>query len=177
MLEEEKKVPDNTKQDSGTTKEAKTETSLHETVFLKETVLNPKTVIDNKRISAGRLLNAGEINRLSLKSIDSTASGTSFKYHLIDTLFSSPEIDIYLIGREYTEENILWVASYDKHPKLLDYLIVYYDNSEGFLSIGSVIKNNMISVSKQDEYADTTKEAARTDIYYFNEANKLVKQR
>lgn len=171
-----KQATERSKQDQDTVKQGKNEISLPQTVTLKETLINSKTIIDNKKISASIILNDREITRLALKSIDSAASDAGFKYHLIDTLFSGPQINIYLIGREYTEENILWVASYDQNSKLIDRLMVYYDNAEGFLSIGSVIKNNRISVHTQNEYAATTNEADKSEAYYFNQANKLIKQ-
>ena len=99
MERENKEISDN-KQNSDTVKQIKSEASLPETLILKESVINPKTVIDNKRISKSKILNDTEINLLSLKSIDSPASDAAFKYHLIDTLFSGSQLDIYLIGRE-----------------------------------------------------------------------------
>ena len=147
-------------------------------INLKEMEISTKTIIDNGKLSGSRLLNTNELMLLSIPSIDSTAGSRSvFRYHLVDTLFSGSNLKVLLIGREYTEENILWIASYDRSSALLDHVEVYYDNAEGNLSIGCIVKNNSISVSKENVYAANSREANKTEVYLFDERDRLVKHK
>ena len=111
-------------------------------VVLKEMEVNSKTIDGDSKFFKSRVLNENEINRLSLRSIDTTGASNyaTFKYHVVDTLFTNPRVTVLLIGREYTEENIVWLATYDTNSTLVDQLMVYYDNSEGSTQVGSVIK-------------------------------------
>ena len=114
---------DNVKQDSVVA-------NIPEAVNLKEMEINTKTIIDSKILSGSKQLDRNQIRKLSIALIDSTAagSGDAFKYHVLDTLFSGSKFKLLLIGREYPEENILWIASYDEPSTLLDCVQVYYDN-------------------------------------------------
>ena len=54
--------------------------------------------------------------------------------------------------------------------------MVYYDNSEGSVQTGSVIKANEVIVASTNDYAETQKDAKRTELYHFDENNRLVKK-
>ncbi len=147
-------------------------------ILLKEMVIDNKTVTPNSKFFTSKVLNENERNRLSLKLIDSTASGNEgiFKYRVVDTLFSNSLVTMLLIGREYTEENILWIASYDANSRLVDRLMVYYDNSEGSMQIGSILKRDQIQVIRSNDYGETEKEAKKAELYQFDKNNRLVKK-
>ena len=147
-------------------------------IFLTEMVIDNKTVTPNSKFFKSKVLNENDRNRLSLKLIDSTASGSEgvFKYHLVDTLFSNSAITIILIGREYIEENILWLVSYDANLDVVDRLMVYYDNSEGSMQIGSIIKGDQIQVIRSNDYGETEGEAKKAELYQFDKNNRLVKK-
>ena len=141
---------------------------------LKETVLNEKNVIAAKRLSASKKIDADGYRSLSIKMIDSTATGENgFRYHVIDTLLSDEGIKVLLIGRAYESENFIWITIYDDHDKLLDHKTVYYDNAEGFLSVETVIKNNQLTITTFNEYAQQEKDKKTTEVYHLNENNKI----
>lgn len=147
-------------------------------VLLKELTIDSKTATPNSQFFKSKVLDETDRNRLSLKLIDSTASGDEalFKYHLVDTLFSNSIITIVLIGREYVEENILWVASYDANARLVDRLMVYYDNSEGSMQIGSIVKRDQVQVIRSNDYGETETEGKKVELYEFDKNNRLIKK-
>ncbi len=141
---------------------------------LKETVLNEKTVITGKRLSAAQKVDAAGYKSLSIKMIDSTTGDENgFRYHVVDTLLSDQKIKVLLIGREYESENFIWITIYDDHDKLLDHKTVYYDNAEGFLSVETVIKNNQLTITAFNEYAEQEKDKKTIEVYHLNENNKI----
>lgn len=146
-------------------------------VQLTEIVLDEKAVITDNKLAKSKKLSAQEAKALSVQTIDSTASGeNSYTYHVLDTLFSGSTFKIVLIGREYTEENGIWVASYDNQQGLIHFLPVYYDNSEGFLSITSNVKNNLITIQTFNEYAERESEKQKTEVYRVDEQGKFRKE-
>ena len=147
-------------------------------ILLTEIIIDDKTVTPNSKFFKSKILNENDRNRLSLKLIDSAASGGegAFKYHLVDTLFSNSLVTIVLIGREYVEENILWVASYDSNSGLMDRLMVYYDNSEGSMQVGSIIKKDQIQVITSDDYTEKEQQAKKVELYKFDKSYRLVKK-
>ena len=143
---------------------------------LKETVLNEKTLITGKRLYNAPKIDDDKFKLLSIKLIDSSGNDDNgFKYHIIDTLFTGAVTKILLIGREYESENAAWIAVYDHNNKLLDHKTVYYDNAEGFMSIETIIKNNQLSITTYNEYAEKEKDKKTTALYQLNENNKIVK--
>ena len=146
-------------------------------VVLKEMEVNSKTIDGDCKFFKSRVLNENEIDRLSLRSIDTTGASNyaTFKYHVVDTLFTNPRVTVLLIGREYTEENIVWLATYDTNSTLVDQLMVYYDNSEGSTQVGSVIKANEAEVTTFSDYAESPEKARKTERYRFDVNNKIVK--
>ena len=141
---------------------------------LKEMVLNEKTVIADNRLHNSRKIGLTDYRSLSLKMIDSTAGDENgFSYHIVDTLLSGKDMKIVLIGREYESENFIWIAIYDGKDKLVDHKTVYYDNAEGFLSVETVIKNNQLTITTLNEYAEQKNKL--TEVYHLDENNKMVK--
>lgn len=146
-------------------------------IVLKDVTLNEQTLISGKKLSSSPAIDPKFYAGLSMKAMDSTASAeSSFKYHIIDTLFSRPGLNILLIGREYESENIIWIAVYDSHNRLLDKKMVYYDNAEGFLSVETVIKNNQVTITSYNEYAEGGSQKKTTAVFHFNQENKLIEQ-
>ena len=143
-------------------------------VSLKNMDINVKTMIDANKLAASKLLSKEQSKRLSITLLDAGSSnaGSSFRYHLIDSLNSTPSFRIFLIGREYTEENIAWIASYNSSGALIDHMQVYYDNAEGNLSKETSVKSNRISVKTQTEYEESE---IKSQDYYFNSQGKIMK--
>ena len=140
--------------------------------LLKDARLNEKTMVSNKILAKSHKLSGEEFASLSVRSLDSTAgSENAFIYHLVDTLFSNNNIKVFLIGREYESENIVWIAVYNGQGKLLDHKQVYYDNAEGFLLIESSITNNQLSITTQNDFeGEGTKKTLR---YKLGPDNKI----
>jgi len=147
-----------------------------ETIVLKDISLTEKTMIEGKKLSNAKQLDNEQIKLLSIEAIDTGAPGNDCTYHIIDTLFAGSDLKVLLIGRAYTEENIIWAAVYDKNNDLIDNKQIYYDNSEGALSIGSEISKNAITVKTLNDYAETDAGKQKTEIYFLNEANKFTKK-
>jgi len=139
-------------------------------IILKHVILEKNVP---ERLSKSKILTGEEMKSFSIRTMDSVAAD-EFKYHLLDTLFWAPEIKIILLGREYLEENIIWVACYDLNNNLTDHLQVYYDNSEGFSTMLSEINNNLITVFDQpDEGNDESKQ--KPSLYSLNRGGKFIK--
>ena len=126
-----------------------------------------------ERLSKSKILSSGEMKSFSIRTMDSVAAD-EFKYHFFDTLFSAPELKIVLLGREYVEENIIWVASYDSNNNLTDHLQVYYDNSEGFSTVLSEINNTLITVFDQPDEGDGDSKQ-KPSLYSLNHEGKFIK--
>ena len=146
------------------------------TISLENRVIDSKTLMEKKGLANARRLSASEFNVLSILSLDSEAGSAGYTFHLVDTLFKDAATKIYLLGRAYGEENICWLACYDENSNLLDFQKVYYDNSEGALSIESQIKDNRIIVTTINEYGETEAEKKKTDTFWFDESRKLVRK-
>lgn len=83
----------------------------------------------------------------------------AYVYHLIDTLLQEPNRQLILIGREYINENIVWMCSY-LNGKLVYSKQVYYDNAEGnYLLESKLEKLNLILTS------DDVNEGKKTERY------------
>ncbi|MEP7164535.1 MAG: hypothetical protein ABI741_07570 [Ferruginibacter sp.] len=166
----EKNAPGGIKTDTAIIVNNKTEIPVKDP--LKEIVLNEKTVITGKRLIASKKIDAALYRSLSIKMIDSTAGDENgFSYHVVDTLLSAHGIKVLLIGRAYESENFIWIVIYDNQNKLLDHKTVYYDNAEGFLAVETIIKNNKLTITTFNEYAETEKEKKKTEVYHLNENN------
>lgn len=143
---------------------------------LRETILNEKTFITEKKLHNSTKIDPAAFRSLSVRAIDSTGGDENgFRYHIVDTLFLGQNVKVLLIGREYESENYAWIAVYDGNDKLLDHKTVYYDNAEGFMSVETTIKNNLISITTFNEYAEKDKEKKITETFLINENNKIVK--
>lgn len=134
--------------------------------------------IDAKTFSAGTsVLGENDFSRLSIRSIDSSYSdGSGFKYFLVDTLYAGASVKELLIYRQYPEENIAWIVSYDPSLKILDKLQVYYDNSEGNLLVTSSIKNNMISVHTENVYSETPGGEKQKQVYAVSDNYHFIRK-
>ena len=139
---------------------------------LKNFILNEKYLITGKLLSKSRKLKKEELASFSLSKIDEVYS-PGYIYKLIDTLFHSKGHLVILLGRGSENENIVWLASYGEGKKLIDYKQVYYDNSEGFLLVETVIRNNIASITTSNEYEESKK--VITERYRLATSYKLQK--
>ncbi|HYK45282.1 MAG TPA: hypothetical protein VEV83_08950 [Parafilimonas sp.] len=126
-----------------------------------------------QRLSKSKMLTGTEMKSFSIRIMDTVATD-EFKYHRFDTFFWAPRLKAILLGGEYLEENIIWVACYDLNNTLIDHLQVYYDNSEGFSTVLSEINNNLITVfDKADEGNGESKQ--KPSVYSLNHEGKFIK--
>ena len=116
------------------------------TPHLKEMEISGNNLFTGRRI----FLSKSAQKMLSIDKIDSVETGD---YYIIDTLsfIQQPHTLILLLARKYPEENVAWIAVYHQ-DKLTDSKEVYYDNAEGFLQVGSIIKADRIHISTINEF-------------------------
>ncbi len=140
---------------------------------LKEKSLTAETLIASGDMARGKKLNAQQLSALSVKKMD-RGFDPQLQYKLIDTLYKSSSHFIVLIGQWYDFENKAWVASYTAPGKLVDFKQVFYDNAEGFLSVETEIKNNIITITTINEYEEGGKQK-KTEKFRFGANYKLQK--
>ena len=81
---------------------------------------------------------------------------------------------VVLMGREYSEENIIWMLVLDEKGNLTSSKELYYDNAEGFRSVNSEIKNNIITVTTSNDFAETTAEQKMKQVFMVSSEGKIV---
>ena len=140
---------------------------------LKEKSLTAETLIASGDMARGKKLSAQQLSALSVKKMD-RGFDPQLQYKLIDTLYKSSSHFIVLIGQWYDFENKAWVASYTAPGKLVDFKQVFYDNAEGFLSVETEIKNNIITITTINEFEEEGKQK-KTERFRFGANYKLQK--
>lgn len=120
---------------------------------LKPKSLTAETLIASGAMAGSLVLDGKQLAALSLKTIDKGFAPT-LRYHLIDTLYKSNGHYILLLGQWYDYENKAWVASYAAPHQLIDFKLVFYDNAEGFLSVETEIKDNLLTITTLNEYEE-----------------------
>ncbi len=138
---------------------------------LHNATLSAETLIATGLMAHSHLLTQQQLIDLSLSRIDK-GFDADYRYHLIDTLYQNKDYYILLLGQWFDFENRAWIASYAFPHQLLAFKQVFYDNAEGFLSIETRIKDNLITITTQNEYENG---AARqkTEKYRFTADYKL----
>ena len=136
-----------------TTKTADTLLPVKKGPQLKPKSLTAETLIASGTMARSKLLNQNQLAALSLKTMDKGFAPT-LRYHLIDTLYKDNSYYILLLGQWYDYENKAWVASYAAPHQLIDFKQVFYDNAEGFLSVETEIKNNLLTITTFNEYEE-----------------------
>ena len=145
-----------------------------DSVNLKNMLLNEKEVIAKRLLSESQLLENDAKAQKDLSLIDSIPDKKRFKYHLFDTLFLNKTMKVVLMGREYSEENIIWMLVLDEKGNLTSSKELYYDNAEGFRSVNSEIKNNIITVTTSNDFAETTAEQKMKQVFMVSSEGKIV---
>ena len=120
---------------------------------LKEKSLTAETLIASGHMANSKRLSAQQLAALSVKKMDKSFD-PKLHYKLIDTLYKSKTHMVVLIGQWYDFENKAWIASYAAPNKLIDYKLVFYDNAEGFLSVETSIKQNIITITTIKEFEE-----------------------
>ena len=118
---------------------------------LKEKVVTAETLIASGNMAKSKKLNTQQLSALSVKKMDK-GFDAHLQYKLIDTLYKNNSHYILLLGQWYDYENKAWIAAYAAPHQLIDYKLVFYDNAEGFLSVETAIKQNIITITTINEY-------------------------
>lgn len=140
---------------------------------LKERALTTETLIATGYLEKCKKLNKQQLAMLSVNEMDQSFD-PDLQYRLIDTLYQGKDHYVLLLGQWYDFENKAWVASYAAPNKLIDYRQVFYDNGEGFLSVETVIKNNMLTITTHNEYEEGAAKK-KVEKYSFGTTYKLQK--
>lgn len=120
---------------------------------LKNKILTTETLIASGHMARCKKLGAQQLSALSVKQLDK-GFDPQLQYKLVDTLYKSKTHMVVLIGQWYDFENRAWLASYAAPNKLIDYRLVFYDNAEGFLSVETTIKQNIITITTINEFEE-----------------------
>ena len=139
---------------------------------LKNKSLTAETLIATGSMAGSKKLTPKQLAALSLKRMDHTFD-PQLQYRLMDTLYSGNGHYILLLGQWYDFENKAWIASYAAPAKLIDCRQVFYDNAEGFLSVETQIRNNIITITTYNEY----EEGARKKVEKFRFGTNYKLQR
>ncbi|HRG68524.1 MAG TPA: hypothetical protein PLS73_06735 [Saprospiraceae bacterium] len=128
---------------------------------LKSFQLTAVKLLDQNKLSESTKLDSVGRAQYKIEQIDAFYDN-SYVYHLVDTLLMEANRQLVLIGREYINENIVWMCYYS-NDKLVYSKQVYYDNAEGnYLLESKLEKQNLILNS------DDVNEGKRTVRFKIN---------
>ena len=140
---------------------------------LKEKSITTETLIASGKMAGSRRLKGQQLTALSLKTMDG-GFAPELQYHLVDTLYQGGGHYILLLGQWYDFENKAWIASYAWPHKLVDFKQVFYDNAEGFLSMETIIKANVLTITTLNDFEEGAAKK-KVEKYRFTPGFKLQK--
>lgn len=135
---------------------------------LKSFHLSAVRLLDQQLLSQARLLNKEGMAAHKIEEIDAFMDD-AFRYHLLDTVLSEKSRQLILIGREYENENIVWLCHF-QNGKLAYAKEVYYDNAEGNYLLESKLEKQILVLMSDD-----INEGRKTERFRFNEKLEWVK--
>jgi hypothetical protein len=115
------------------------------------------------------VLTKNEIERFKVETALDENFANDYKYHLIDRVLDTPSHKMYLIAREYENENTVWLCLFDKNHKVLNAKEVYYDNAEGNYQVEAVLKKDTLTLFMSD-----VNDGKYTEVYSFDKEFKAV---
>ncbi len=126
---------------------------------LEDFSLSYKQIMEEGKLSKARLLEGDQIKKYSIDTGVDENFLRNYKYHLLQTVLETPQTKLYLIGREYDNENIVWLCGYDEKHRLTFTKEVYYDNAEGNYQVEARLQKGTLILSIEDinEGASTQK--------------------
>lgn len=136
---------------------------------LEDFSLSYKQLMEDGKLSKARLLEGYQIKKYSIDTGVDENFLRNFKYRLLQTVLETPQTKLYLIGREYDNENIVWLCGYDEKHRLVFTKEVYYDNAEGNYQVESHLQKDTLTLSIED-----INEGASTQKYSFDPKTGLV---
>ncbi|MEP7320976.1 MAG: hypothetical protein ABI761_03615 [Saprospiraceae bacterium] len=98
---------------------------------------------------------------------------STYSYRLVDTLSKNPQLPVYIIAREYENEDIAWYCKYTPQHKIEFFKEVFYTNAEGNLLIESRFKQDTLTLFIDDINEGKVREVYSLDsVYKFNVIKK-----
>jgi hypothetical protein len=147
------------------------------TVAPKETIsVEPKikpfsltftNLIESNRLNKLPVLTKNEIENYSIGTAVDENFANDYKYHLIDKVLDTPTHKMYLIAREYENENAVWLCLFDKNQRMLNAKEVYYDNAEGNYQVEAILKKDTLTLFMSD-----VNDGKYTEMYSFDKNYK-----
>lgn len=124
-------------------------------------------LIENNRLNKLPVLTKKEIEKFAVGTAIDENFADDYKYHLIDTVLNTPGHKMYLIAREYENENTVWLCLFDKDYKVLEAKEVYYDNAEGNYQVEAILKKDTLTLFMSD-----VNDGKYTEVYSFDKNYK-----
>ncbi|MEM9650303.1 MAG: hypothetical protein AAF969_17635 [Bacteroidota bacterium] len=122
-----------------------------ESLSLESVLLKQQSFIDS--IPATRPstipLSGVEWSKLGFEEIEPFDS--AFQYSIYGCLLKD-DLRLVLVERTFAEENIHWACLMTENLKLLDHILIAYDNMEGFLRITSKVSGDRVVRTVINEY-------------------------
>lgn len=125
-------------------------------------------LIENNRLNKLPVLTKNEIENYSVGTAIDENFANDYKYHLIDKVLDTPTHKMYLIAREYENENAVWLCLFDKNQRMLNAKEVYYDNAEGNYQVEAILKKDTLTLFMSD-----VNDGKYTEMYSFDKNYKL----
>ena len=134
--------------------------------MIKPFSLTFSNLIENNRLNKLPVLTKNEIEVYSVETAIDENFANDYKYHLIDKVLDTPTRKMYLIAREYENENAVWLCLFDKNQRMLNAKEVYYDNAEGNYQVEAVLKKDTLTLFMADINDGKYKEVYSFDKNY-----------
>ena len=134
--------------------------------MIKPFSLTFSNLIENNRLNKLPVLTKNEIEEYSVETAIDENFANDYKYHLIDKVLDTPTRKMYLIAREYENENAVWLCLFDKNQRMLNAKEVYYDNAEGNYQVEAVLKKDTLTLFMADINDGKYKEVYSFDKSY-----------
>ena len=128
------------------------QTSIYEKFGYVETVLTPYVDKIDMQVSQNKI-QISEADWIAYRLNKLEEYDTEFKYNVYGIVIIN-ELKFLLIERKYREESNRWAIYISEDGKILSYLNIAYENSEGFLYIESEIDKSTIKIKETNQYAD-----------------------
>lgn len=164
--EEQKKPVELSKEPAVSSTPAKT---ISNEPMIKPFSLTFTNLIENDRLNKLPILDQKQITEYAVETAIDENFANDYKYHLIDKVLDTPTRKMYLIAREYENENTVWLCLFDKNQRMLNAKEVYYDNAEGNYQVEAILKKDTLTLFMSD-----VNDGKYTEVYAFDKEFKAV---
>ncbi len=130
-----------------------------------------KKLIENSQLNKLPVLTKNEIKQYAIETAIDENYADDYKYHLVEKVLDTPTHKLYLIAREYENENAVWLCLFDKNGQIKYAKEVYYDNAEGNYQVESTLKKDTLTLLIED-----INEGKSVEIYTVDKNFNLIQQ-